>query len=235
MTSPPGPSVPPPSARWVEANGSHPAVAPNFADCSGDHRTPTGSSVCAVCGAPLQVPAELPRRARYHSTARALGVVATIAAVAAGVGILIFAVDSTRTPDVVIPSNRDAVKAWWSDAQPSMTALQQSLYDAESALRRLDGSALGSACQRMHDAAAVDVPTQLPAPDRTLTAELTAAAQDAHEAAHMCLALVEKSTNNYEGEFSSNLDQAEKQMKAAMALVNRTLTVQAPWDPRGKQ
>ncbi|KUI25782.1 hypothetical protein AU196_23660 [Mycobacterium sp. IS-1742] len=187
------------------------------AACPEDHRTVTG--FCPRCGAPLTVPPERAHRRR--------GVAVAIVAAVVGVAALLV-VDASRTHDAVVPSEQAAVREWWSAAQPAVTDLQESLYDAESSLRRMNASALAAACQRMHDSAAVGVPAEMPTPDRDLTAELSAATEDAHSAAHMCLAVVANSPHNYEGEFTANLDQAEKQMRAAMALVNRILTGQVP-------
>ncbi|BBZ62248.1 hypothetical protein [Mycolicibacterium monacense] len=209
-----------------------PPNADDSAFCPGDHRGAPG--FCPNCGAPLEVSPEPEGRRRWwHSTARRAAVVATIVAVAVGLAVLIVVVDARRSADHMAPSEQAAVRQWWSTAQPAITDLQEALYDSESSLRRMNASALASACQRMHDGAAVDVPAQLPSPDRDLTAELTAAAEDAHTAAHMCLAVVAKSPHNYEGEFTANLDQAEKQMRAAMTLVNRILTAQTPGERLG--
>ncbi|KUI33918.1 hypothetical protein AU195_07840 [Mycobacterium sp. IS-1496] len=203
-----------------------PPGADDSAACPEDHRDVTG--FCPTCGAPLDALSEpVGRRQRWHSVTRR-GAVATIVAAVVGVVALLAVVDAARTHDVVVASEQAAVREWWSTAQSAVTDLQESLYDAESSLRRMNASGLASACQRMHDSAAVGVPAQLPSPDRDLTAELDAATEDAHSAAHMCLAVVANSPHNYEGEFTANLDQAEKQMRAAMALVNRILTGQAP-------
>ena len=86
-----------------------------------------------------------------------------------------------------------------------------------------DQAALEKSCQEMHDAGAVRLRAHLPAPDPDLTAELDAAINDAHDAAHMCLAALADSQNNYAGEFVSNLDQADKHLKAALDIVNKSL------------
>lgn len=162
------------------------------------------------------------------SSHRWIAAVAAVVAVVAVAAIVIFVANGTKTRDAAEPSGQAAVREWWSAAQAPVTELQQTLYESQSALRRFDANALTGACQRMHDKAAVDVPAHLPTPDRDLTAELDAATQDAHAAAHMCLAVIDKSQNNYEGEFNSSLDQAEKQLRAAMVHVNRILTGQPP-------
>ncbi|WP_422747881.1 hypothetical protein ACN27E_07465 [Mycobacterium sp. WMMD1722] len=177
------------------------------------------------------------RRGRWYrrATRRAI-VVATATAVAAGLGGLIFLVDSTKPADVAVPSQQAALRQWWSTAEPAVKELQAALYESQFALRRFDAAALGPACQRMHDAAAVELPARLPAPDRMLTAELNAAAEDAHHAAHMCLAVLNNSPTNYVGEFASSVEQAEKQLRAANARVERILTTRAAWDAKsGKQ
>ena len=80
-----------------------------------------------------------------------------------------------------------AIQEWWSGANEHFTELQNALDDSQRALDRLDRPGLEAACQRMHDAAGVDLPAHLPTPDPDLTSELTAATADAHAAAHMCL------------------------------------------------
>ena len=159
--------------------------------------------------------------------ARRLAVIATAGLSVLAMVLLFFAVKATRASDAD-PSDRTAVREWWASAEPAITDLQKSLYDSEFALRRYDIQELTAGCQQMHDAAAVDVPAQLPSPDRKLTAELTSAADDAHTAAHMCLAVAENSSNNYDGEFISTLDQAERNLRTAMVLVNRALTAHTP-------
>jgi hypothetical protein len=71
----------------------------------------------------------------------------------------------------------------------------------------------------MHDAAAADLPAHLPAPTPELNSELTAALTDAHDASHMCMAVLEGSTNSYDGEFPVDLKQAEKHLAAAEELI----------------
>lgn len=165
----------------------------------------------------------------HHDTITRWGIgIAVLGAVVAGVVTLVVVAGGMRARDVAPPPGQAALRDWWTTAEPAVTDLQAALYESQSALRRFDSRALTGACQRMHDAAAVDVPAQLPAPDRHLTAELDAAAEDAHSAAHMCLAVLDKSPNNYEGEFNSGLDQAEQQLRAVMVDVNRILTGHPP-------
>jgi hypothetical protein len=123
------------------------------------------------------------------------------------------------------PTNADvvAMQKWWSAAHEHFDELRGAVNDSESALERNDEAALQPACQKMHDAGVVKLRAHFPSPDPDLTAELDAAINDAHEAAHMCLAAVSGSQNNYAGEFVSNLDQAEKHLKAALDIVNERL------------
>ncbi|MGP4057302.1 hypothetical protein ACTWP6_21210 [Mycobacterium sp. 4D054] len=79
----------------------------------------------------------------------------------------------------------------------------------------------------------VGLVAHLPAPDADLTAELDAAATDAHDAAHMCLAVLKQTLNNYDAEFSTHIDQADRHLKAAVAIVNRSLTQPSRSSPRG--
>ena len=108
-------------------------------------------------------------------------------------------------------------------AREPFTDLQQSLADAQRALATVDRSAMDEACQQMHDTAAVDLRAHLPAPNPELTSELEAATEDAHAAAHMCLSVLARSTNSYDGEFPVDVEQAEKHLLAAQELVREAL------------
>ena len=117
-----------------------------------------------------------------------------------------------------------AIQEWWSGAHTPFTELQNALDNSQRALQRLDGPALEAACQRMEDAAGVDLPAHLPTPDPDLTSELAAATADAHAAARMCLSAVAGSVNNYHGEFVADVDQADKHLTAAQELINEALS-----------
>lgn len=169
------------------------------------------------------------RRAWYRSFPVLVGLAIVIAvAVASGIVTIVLG-GGGPTTDRIGPSERAALAEWWSTAYPHVTDLQQALDDSRKALGSMDGPGLAAACQRMHDAAGVDLSAHLPAPDRDLTAELNAAAVDAHAAAHMCLSVLGQTLNNYDAEFTTNVDQADRHLKAAVAIVNRTLTRQARW------
>lgn len=121
-------------------------------------------------------------------------------------------------------SGQMAVKAWWSSAHEHVNDLQNAMDDSQRAMQRKDSAAFEDACRRMHDSAAVSVQTHLPAPDNVLTAELSAAAEDAHAASHMCLAVLAESLNSYDGEFLSTTEQAEKHLRVVMKFVDEALT-----------
>ena len=121
-------------------------------------------------------------------------------------------------------SGQMAIKAWWSSAHEDVNDLQNALDDSQRAMQRKDSAAFEDACRRMHDSAAVSVQTHLPSPDSSLTAELSAAAEDAHAASHMCLAVLADSLNNYDGEFLSTTEQAEKHLRIVTTFMDETLT-----------
>ncbi|MEV3901500.1 hypothetical protein AB0K11_04180 [Mycobacterium sp. NPDC050551] len=112
------------------------------------------------------------------------------------------------------------------DRSSAFSELQGAIDATQRAVMHLDGPNLRTACHRMHDAAAVGMPAHLPAPDRDVNAELAASAEDAHTAAHMCLAVAEKSPNTDDAEFISHLDLADEHVKAAVAGVNRLMVGQ---------
>lgn len=121
-------------------------------------------------------------------------------------------------------SGQEAVRAWWSSAHQNVNDLQNSLDDSQRAMQRKDSAAFEDACGRMHDSAAVSVQTHLPTPDSVLTAELSAVAEDVHAASHMCLAVLAESLNNYDGEFLSTTEQAEKRLRIVTTYVDESLT-----------
>ena len=63
--------------------------------------------------------------------------------------------------------------------------LRRAVTDTQEGLARRDEAVLQKSCQDMHDAGTVDLRAHLPTPDPDLTAELDAAINDAHEAAHL--------------------------------------------------
>lgn len=163
------------------------------------------------------------RRARRRSLA---GVAATVVVViASAIVALVLTGRADRSGDIA-SLGRAAFADWWTAAGPHVMDLQDAIGDSQSALQRRDGPVLAASCQRIHDAAAVDIPAHLPAPDRDVSAELDAASEDAHAAAHMCLSALGFSPNNYDIEFLSNLDQAGRHLRAAVAIVDRNLTGQ---------
>ena len=117
-----------------------------------------------------------------------------------------------------------SIQQWWADAHEHFTELQNALDDSQRALDRLDGPGLEAACQRMHDAAGVDLKAHLSTPDPDLTSELAAATADSHAAARMCLSAAAGSLNNYHGEFAADVDQADEHLTAAQELINKALT-----------
>jgi hypothetical protein len=151
------------------------------------------------------------------------GALAVLVIVGAAVTLAVTGSDRTGSPGPTTDGTT-AIQQWWSGAHKHFTELQSALDDSQRALERLDGPALEAACQRMEDAAGVDLPAHLPTPDPDLTSELAAATADAHAAAHMCLSAAAGSVNNYHGEFAADVDQADKHLTAAQELINKALT-----------
>ncbi|OAN39957.1 hypothetical protein A4X20_16205 [Mycolicibacterium iranicum] len=152
--------------------------------------------------------------------------------VASGVIALVLTGDAADGPRRLAPAQHAELTQWWATAYPEVTKLEEALDNSEHALERLDAPALAAACQRMHDSAAVDIAAHLPSPDRELTAELNAATEDAHDASHMCMAVIGGTTNQYDAEFVADIEQANRHLKAAVAIVNRYLTQEPRWSAR---
>lgn len=158
-----------------------------------------------------------PRTARYRELAAVLTVVVMLALLI--LTVLLLADEPNRSDDAerAEHARRTVFTQWWSATYPDVSALQDVLDEAQRALNHREPLALASACQIMHDVAAVKVPAHLPAPDGDVGAQLAAAAEDAHSAAHMCLSVIEQTANNYDAEFLSSLEQAGRQVKVAMS------------------
>lgn len=187
--------------------------------CPNGHRNPRHQQLCAECDA-LIVPAK-----NRSLSGRALWMIVSTSVVAVILtGVLVVIVANRSEPEPARPpTSVDAIamQQWWSAASEHFDELQSALEDSRTALERRDEPALEPSCQEMHDAGVVKLRAHLPAPDPDLTAEIDAAINDAHNAAHMCLSAVAGSLNNYAGEFESNLDQADKHLKAALDIVNK--------------
>jgi len=116
------------------------------------------------------------------------------------------------------------LQRWWAESHGDVEALQGTIYDTQHALAIRNPDAVAASCQRMHDAGELTLKARLPAPDPVLTTDLAGAIEDAHAAAHLCLAAEAGSLTNYAGEFHSDLEQAVRQLQAAQDLVNKLMT-----------
>ncbi|MFG1930673.1 hypothetical protein ACGFK1_08435 [Mycobacterium sp. NPDC048908] len=151
-------------------------------------------------------------------------VVASFSAVivlAAVLGVIVTHRSHPETASTPTTTADAAMQQWWSVAQEHFDALQSAVDDTRKGLANQDEAVLRKSCQDMHDAGAVDLRAHLPTPNPDLTAEIDAAINDAHEASHMCLAAISGSLNNYAGEFDADLEQADKHLQAALAMINK--------------
>jgi hypothetical protein len=131
--------------------------------------------------------------------------------------------DGQAGPGAETSADKTTILEWWSQARAPFNDLQRSLADAQRALATVDRSAMEEACRQMHDSAAVGLQAHLPAPTPELSSELKAATDDAHAASHMCLSVLARSTNSYDGEFPVDVEQAEEHLLAAQELVRQAL------------
>lgn len=194
--------------------------------CPNGHENRSNWEFCGECGAPIdQVAEELEARAWYRTKWAIVGasILAVLVISAAAVAVVVSRSGEQADLSAPTSSRTVAIREWWSGAHQHFTDLQESLDDSQRSLTRIDGPALERACQQMHDTADVELQAHMPTPDTELTSELRAATADAHAAAHMCLAAVAGTVNNYSGEFPASVDQAEKHLTAAQELVNKAL------------
>ena len=180
--------------------------------CPEGHPNPPNWEFCGECGAAIDTAAEELEADKWYRTKWAI-VAAGVLAVLVIVGATLAVTRSERTGTSTATSATPvSIQQWWADAHEHFTELQNALDDSQRALDRLDGPGLEAACQRMHDAAGVDLQAHLSTPDPDLTSELAAATADAHAAAHMCLSAAAGSLNNYHGEFAADVDQADQHL-----------------------
>jgi hypothetical protein len=95
--------------------------------------------------------------------------------------------------------------------------------EVDQAFNRFRPGALATACQHVHDAAEVEMQRHLPSPNRKLTTELRGAIEDFNFASHLCLAAVAGPPAHYDDEFLSLMARANKHMRAAEDIIDRTL------------
>jgi hypothetical protein len=197
-------------------------------ECPQGHPNPDGWQLCGECGSPIEAAPDHSSDAWYRAKWAIAGA-SVLAAIVVSTAAIAFVTggDQQAGPLSPAPAGQGSILEWWSQAREPVTDLQRSLADAQRALVAVDRSAMDDACRQMHDSAAVDLPEHLPAPTPKLTSELDAAAEDAHAAAHMCLSVLARSTNSYDGEFPVDVEQAEEHLQAAEELV-REARVGAP-------
>lgn len=189
--------------------------------CPNGHPNPKGQQLCEECDA-LIVPPSNPATPWYRRWWFAASCGAAVALlISATVAVLVIQHNRAEVASPV--TKQAAVQQWWeSGADKHVAALQDALESAQRSLQQFDKLGVERACQRIHDSAVVDLQAHVPSPDPDLTAELDAAIQDAHTTAHACLSGISGSPNNYDVEFTTNLDQALKHLKAATDIVDKS-------------
>jgi hypothetical protein len=192
--------------------------------CPNGHHNPPGFDLCAECGAPIEE-TEAQATAWFRTKWALIGASGIIALVVLAASVVLATDRGGDQADsgVATPAGQESISEWWESAHTPVTELRESITDARRSLSRMNAAGLEEACQKMHDLAGVDVHTYLPAPTPELTSELAAAAEDAHAAAHMCLALAAGSQNVYRGEFTASVEQAERRLVRAEEIVNAAL------------
>lgn len=189
--------------------------------CPNGHENPGGGQLCQHCDALLVATPTGTRWYRRWWFAACCGAAAAflISATAAAV-----VVHHSRTETSPAPvAHRAAIQQWWNEgANVHTAALRDALESAQRSLQQFDKLGVERSCQRVHDAAVVDLQADLPSPAPDLTAEEDAAVQDAHTTAHVCLSAISGSANNYDIEFTTYLDQALRHLNAATDIVDKS-------------
>lgn len=188
--------------------------------CPNGHPNPADQQLCEVCDA-LIVPPTSPVTPWYRRWWFAASCGAAAALLVAAVAAVV--VTQVRPEDRAAPPDEgELIAQWWeSGAGEHVEFLHDSLEDAKQNVRQFDKFGLERSCQKIHDASVVDLRAHLPAPDPDLTAELDAAIDDAHALGHMCISAMSGSPNNYDMEFTTNLDQALEHLDAAKDIATK--------------
>jgi len=194
-------------------------------ECSNGHDNPVSWEVCGYCGAPVSGEDEVAERAEWDRLKWTVAGIVVFTATVLVCGIITLAVLGSQKTGSPPSASTDALQQWATESSDAVTELEQSLDDAQQALDAEDRGGLQTACDAMHQAAAVTVPAHLPTPDAELTSELTAAAQDGHDAAHMCLAAMAGSVNSYNGEFLTAVDAAIHNVALAQRRIKQVLAI----------
>lgn len=173
--------------------------------------------------AAASVPPRTTSRGRTKWLIAAAGIAALFWFAGGAAGVVVTkGAEHARAPQPTV-SSAAAMQQWWSATQDDFIDMQKTAADVQQALTVFRPGALAAACQRVHDFAEVRLQSHLPSPNSELTAELHAAIEDYHSAAHMCLAVVAGSPVNYDGEFLSSMAQADKHLSAARDIIRKTL------------
>ena len=170
-------------------------------------------------------PGRAPKRGRRWLVAAA-GIIVVLSFVGGAAGIVLTKGEQHTSSSAPTTSGTTALQQlqqWWSSARDDFIDLKNASAEAQQALDVIRPGALAAACQHVHDAAEVRLQSHLPSPNSELTAELQAAIEDFHSAAHMCLAVVAGSLRNYDSEFLSSMAEANRHMRAAEDIINKSL------------
>lgn len=181
---------------------------------------------CTQCGASIDGTkgSEAAGRRRFPGRrASALGLVGVLAVAVATTLVVVVARQHDEQRSVPAATTASAIREWWADSRTDFIVLRTALDDSREALQQADVDVLKVSCQKMHDAAAVDLAARMPTPDARLTTELKAATDDAHDAAHICLSTIGGAMISYRAEFDTDLDQAYKHLAAAREIVDRVV------------
>ena len=207
------------------------AVMTASVTCPNGHINPEDQQFCPRCGAPIAAPSEALaqsssvrwwyRKNRKRWFVVTAGIVTVLAVVAAIVAVVAINAEKRESASTARPGST-AMRQWWSGVHDDITDLRAAVNDSRRAINLNDKTAMESACQRMHDTAAIKLQAHMPSPDPYLTAEVGSVIQDAHQAAHVCLAILQGSMAYDGGQFQSLLDEVLRHLDGAQGIADRT-------------
>jgi len=180
---------------------------------------PFGQSGVPIPPGPEPPIAESRRRAKWFIG----GAVAALLFAGTAAGVAVMNLTHHTVSSVPTTPGNAAIQQWWAGAEKDFTDMQNASQEVDQAFSHFKPGALAAACQHVHDAAEVGMESRLPSPNPELTAELHAAVEDFHSAAHVCLAVVAGSQADSDGTFFSSMAEGNKHMRAAQSIINRLL------------
>ena len=140
--------------------------------------------------------------------------------VMAAAGLLIVGLNGCSSDERTAPSRADTLKAWRTQAQPSMDRMNDAMTWFEGAVKSSDYTAALAACRSF--AGGVDsLERELPTPDDGVTAVLRDAVTHFHDFTRECLTVSPQMGQDQADAVVSHRDKGIERIKTAVDMMDR--------------